>query len=53
VVAGNGNGAIRTGRHVRYPTNTPMANLFLSMLDIFGAPTDRLGDSTGRLKGLS
>ena len=53
VVAGNGNGAIRTGRHVRYPTNTPMANLFLSMLDIFGVPTERLGDSTGSLKGLS
>ena len=53
VVAGNGNGAIRTDRHVRYPTNTPMANLFLSMLGIFGAPTERLGDSTGSLKGLS
>ena len=53
VVAGKGNGAIRTGRHVRYPTNTPMANLFLSMLGIFGAPTERLGDSTGSLKGLS
>jgi len=53
VVAGNGNGAIRTGRHVRYSTNTPMANLFLSMLEIFGAPTERLGDSTGSLKGLS
>ena len=53
VVAGNGNGAIRTGRHVRYPTNTPMANLFLSMLEIFGVPTERLGDSTGSLKGLS
>ena len=53
VVAGNGNGAIRTGCHVRYPTNTPMANSFLSMLEIFGAPTERLGDSTGSLKGLS
>jgi hypothetical protein len=53
VVAGNGNGAIRTDRHVRYPTNTPMANLFLSMLDIFGTPTERLGDSTGPLKGLA
>ena len=53
VVAGYGNGAIRTDRHVRYPTNTPMANLFLSMLEIFGAPAERLGDSTGSLKGLS
>ena len=53
VLAGNGNGAIKTGRHARYRTNTPMANLFLNMLDIMGAPVDRLGDSTGRLKGLA
>ena len=53
LLAGNANGAIETGRHVRYPTNTPMANLFLNMLDIMGTPTDRLGDSTGRLKKLS
>ena len=52
VLAGNANGAIRTGRHVRYSTNTPMANLFLNMLDIMGTPTERLGDSTGRLKNL-
>ena len=53
LLAGKGNGAIETGRHIQYPTNTPMANLFLSMLDIMDAPTDRLGDSTGLLKGLS
>ena len=53
LLAGNANGAIETGRHLRYPTNTPMSNLFLSMLDIMGTPTDRLGDSTGRLKNLS
>ena len=52
LLAGNANGAIQTGRHVRYSTNTPMANLFLNMLDIMGTPTERLGDSTGRLKNL-
>jgi hypothetical protein len=30
-----------------------MANLFLSMLDRMGAPTERLGDSTGLLPQLS
>jgi len=30
-----------------------MTNLFLSMLDVMGTPTDQLGDSTGRLKGLA
>jgi hypothetical protein len=28
-------------------------NLWLSMLDRMGAPTERLGDSTGLLEGLS
>ena len=53
ILAGKGNGAVNVGRHLVYPRHTPMANLFLTMLDIFGAPTDRLGDSSGRLKGLS
>ena len=53
LLAGKGNGAIRTGRHIHCPTNTPMANLFLNMLDIMGTPTERLGDSTGRLKALA
>jgi hypothetical protein len=53
LLAGKGNGAIRTGRHIHYPTNTPMANLFLNMLDIMGTPVERLGDSTGRLKALA
>ena len=53
LLAGHGSGTIRTGRHVRYPIETPMANLFISMLDRVGAPTDRLGDSTGPLPYLS
>lgn len=53
LLAGNGGGLIKTGRHLRYPDNTPMANLFLSMLDGFGVPTERLGDSTGKLTGLA
>jgi len=53
VLAGNANGAIQTGRHIHYPTNTPMANLFLNMLDIMGTPVEHLGDSTGRLKALA
>ena len=35
------------------PDETPMANLFLSMLDRMGVPADKWGDSTGRLEGLS
>ena len=53
LLAGRGGGTIKQGRHVRDAKNTPMANLFLSMLDRMGAPAERLGDSTGRLDQLS
>jgi hypothetical protein len=52
LLAGRGGGTLKTGRHLRYPRNTPLNNLWLSMLDRMGAATDKLGDSTGRLAGL-
>jgi len=53
LMAGKGGGSLKTGQHLRYPKGTPVNNLWLAMLDRMGAPTDRLGDSTGRLEGLS
>jgi hypothetical protein len=53
LLVGTGRGTLKTGRHVRYPKETPLTNLYLSMLDRMGAPTERLGDSTGRLRGLA
>lgn len=53
VLAGRGCGTLRTGRHVRYPNETPMANLFVSMLDRMGVPVEQLGDSNGHLADLS
>lgn len=52
LVAGKGGGSLRTGRHVRYPNQTPMTNLHLSLLDRVGARIENLGDSTGRLQPL-
>ncbi len=52
LLAGRGGGTIDPGRHVRFERETPMCNLFMSMLDRIGAPTDFIGDSTGRLPGL-
>jgi hypothetical protein len=52
LVAGSGGGALATGRHVRYDRETPLTNLYLSMLDIVGAKTDKLADSTGLLPNL-
>ena len=52
LVAGNGGGTIASGRHIVFPKETPLNNLFLSMLDRMDAGVDSLGDSSGRLKGL-
>ena len=52
LLAGGGNGTIDTGRHVRYEEETPLCNLFLSLLERMGAPTEFIGDSTGVLRGL-
>jgi len=38
---------------VHYKKNTPLTNLYLSMLDRVGAPVDQLGDSTGPLQQLN
>jgi hypothetical protein len=52
LLAGHGGGSIDTGRHIQVDAETPVCNLFLSMLDRFGAPVDFMGDSTGRLPNL-
>jgi hypothetical protein len=52
LLAGHGGGSIDTGRHIQVDLETPVCNLFLSMLDRFGTPVDFMGDSTGRLPNL-
>ena len=52
LLAGKGGGTLTTGRHLRYPRETPLTNLFLSLLDRMGATVPELGDSTGRLTDL-
>ena len=44
---------IKGCRHLRYAEGTPIANLFLSVLDKLGAAVENLGDSTGKLELLS
>ncbi len=52
LLAGKANGTIKTGRHLRLPDETPLTNLYVSMLDRMGAKVDGFGDSTGRLDSL-
>ena len=52
VLAGGAGGQIETDRHIELKHETPMGNLFLSMLDKMGTPVDSIGDSNGRLAEL-
>ena len=49
VLAGGAGGTLSTGRHIKLEEETPMNNLFLSMLDRVGAEVAEIGDSSGRL----
>jgi hypothetical protein len=46
-VFGHAAGRIKGGQHLKYPQNTPHANLLLTLLERAGVPADKVGDSTG------
>jgi len=48
LIAGTATG-ITGNRHVRHSDDTPMANLYLTLLDRLGVTVERFGDSTGRV----
>ncbi|MBM3724704.1 MAG: DUF1552 domain-containing protein [Acidobacteria bacterium] len=52
LVAGGGGGRLATGQHLVFAEDEPLANLYVSMLDAFGAPVERFADSTGPLVGV-
>jgi hypothetical protein len=52
LLAGRGGGTLQPGRHVRLERETPMTNLYLSMLDRLGVSAQRIGDSTGKLESI-
>jgi Protein of unknown function (DUF1552) len=53
LMAGSGGGRIKTGRHLRYPNETPLCNLYLWMIQQMGAKIDKFSDSTGPLDKLT
>ena len=48
-VAGGACGRMKGGRHIKYPEETPMANLLATTLVKAGLNEDHIGDSTGVL----
>jgi len=53
LVVGGGGGALKGGRHLVYPEHTPLTNLQLTLLNLLGVPTEKIGDSTGQFRELT
>ncbi len=52
MVAGGGAGRLKGGRHIRYGSGTPLANLHLTLLEKVGVRMDSFADSRGRVEEL-
>jgi hypothetical protein len=52
LIAGRAGGAITPGRRVVFRRETPMCNLFLTMMGTMGLRMEHFGDATGHLNGL-
>jgi len=52
VLLGRG-GDLKPGRHVVYGPETPLTNLYLTLLDKMGVRPEAIGDSTGRVEHLT
>ncbi|MEM8666181.1 MAG: DUF1552 domain-containing protein [Planctomycetota bacterium] len=52
VVGGKGGGRIQSGQHLRFSGDTPLANLYASLLSAFGTGHEQFADSTGLLPGM-
>jgi hypothetical protein len=54
ILVGGIDGTFKGNRHLVFPDNTQRnSNMLLSILDLFGIHRDAIGDSTGRLPGLT
>lgn len=53
LVVGGGGGTLKGGRHLVYPEHTPLTNLQLTLLNMLGVPTEKIGDSSGQFKDLA
>jgi hypothetical protein len=50
LLAGRAGGTLTPGKRMVLPGETPMTNLYLSLLDRLGVPAEKVGDSTGKLE---
>lgn len=53
ILAGRGGNFVSPGRHIIYQRETPVCNLFATMIEHAGVRPEHVGDATGKLAGLS
>ncbi|MDQ6705823.1 MAG: DUF1552 domain-containing protein [Acidobacteriota bacterium] len=53
LLCGRGGNFVTPGRHIVYQRETPVSNLFATIIERVGVRGEHVGDSTGRLAGLS
>ena len=53
IVGHGGDNFIKTGRRVIYKRETPICNLYMTMMERMGVHTETFGDGTGHLQGLT
>lgn len=52
-LVGGGSGQLKGGRHLAYPKETPISNLYLTIMDKLGIQEGKFGDSTGKVNLLN
>ena len=52
VLLGGAAGGLKGGRHIHYASDTPLTNLWLTVLDKMRVPAEKIGDSTGQVEHL-
>ena len=53
ILAGKGGGKIKTGQNLIFEKETPLANLYMTMLDTMNIEEKSFGDSTGSLSAIT
>jgi hypothetical protein len=53
LLGGKGGGKLKTGQNIIYEKDTPLANLYMTMLDAMNIEETGFGDSTGKLSSIT
>ena len=49
LLVGGAAGRVKGNKHIRVKDTTPLSNLMLTIMDVAGIPTEKYGESTGRV----